>query len=157
MILRNLELSDVKFMTSVWGQEKRIEGYGIPTDEETMRSLIHEWDKKLVHGRYYELFAIDVEGIMVGLLNFFEITDNSILIGISIDNLHWRKGYAYEAMQKAFDYLKDKGLYHVVSNCRADNVASIALHKKCGFQFLCEDISKRSGKRIYQYEKYLER
>lgn len=155
MRLRNLNEKDTGFMVETWSGQGRLEGYNLPKDMELMKERIRMYNTKLYDGRYYEVFGIEVDDTLVGLLDLYEIREDEISIGISIDSYDWRQGYAYNAMQLAFAFLKEKGKYHVVSNCRQDNFASIALHKKCGYQFLYEDISKKSGAKIYRYELFL--
>lgn len=157
MILRNLTNDDAEYIISAWSTSHRMLGYGIPDSREKLIQLINEWNTKIIDGKYYEMFAIIQEGTILGLLSLYEIDSKTISIGISIDQAYWRKRYASEALEIAFQILREKELYHIVSNCRSDNIASILLHKKCGFLFLYEDISKRSGGKIYRYEKYLDK
>lgn len=44
------------------------------------------------------------------------------------------KGYASEAYKLLLDYaFKERGMHRIVAHVLEDNVASIALHKKCGY------------------------
>ena len=54
-----------------------------------------------------------------------------ILIG---DKSYWGKGYASEAYMKLLEYaFKERGMHRIVAHVLEDNIASIALHQKCGF------------------------
>lgn len=54
-----------------------------------------------------------------------------ILIG---NKDYWGKGIASEAYNLLLDYaFKERGMHRIVAHVLEDNVASIALHKKCGY------------------------
>jgi ribosomal-protein-alanine N-acetyltransferase len=77
------------------------------------------------------------DGVVVGNINLFHIVRHglqSACLGYLVGALHWRQGYATEALQLmlrfAFGKLK---LHRVEANIQPGNVPSIALVKRLGF------------------------
>lgn len=65
---------------------------------------------------------------------FIEIRNNSTaVIGYTLDNLYWHKGYAYEAIKSFLKYLKQEGYSKVYAYVYNENMASIRLLEKLEF------------------------
>ena len=62
------------------------------------------------------------------------VHNDSITDGPEIFESYRRHGFATEAMMLAIKKAKSKGYKLVLQQIRVDNVASIALHRKLGFE-----------------------
>ncbi len=83
------------------------------------------------------LSICSLEGQPIGLVNYFDIDDQSKVceIGIIIGEVDlWRRGYALEALHLLIDFLaRNHGIMSVQARILAENVASQKLFAKAGF------------------------
>ena len=101
-----------------------------------VETLVGIWNENIYQGRYFEVFLITSDDNNIGLISIYEIADDTISIGITIDKLHWNKGYGTEAFRYTLIKCKDLGYSNVESSTLADNSASIKIHEKNGFQLV---------------------
>ena len=109
------------------------QGYSDLSVEE-VETLIGDWNKKQLGGRYFEMFAIVFDGKIVGSVSLYQHSTEVISIGPEIFGEHRRKGFAKEAMRLACRMAKEKGFKIVSQQIRTNNTASIALHSSLGFE-----------------------
>lgn len=78
-------------------------------------------------------------GHIVGTIHLMKVTDRAVEtmeIGYSISPAHRRRGYAYESISVLLRYLLyDLNLDMVIAGAFPDNVPSLELIKKLGFQY----------------------
>jgi RimJ/RimL family protein N-acetyltransferase len=89
------------------------------------------------HGDIYRLVIANAQDEVVGTLNTFECNRRSgtFKYGIAIMRPHWRRGYASEAIGLLLRYFFDELRYQKATVHIYDfNAASLALHRKLGFQ-----------------------
>ena len=98
--------------------------------EDEIRDMFRKWNVKEYEGKYFEMFAIVKDEEIVGRISLYQHSENVISCGPEIFEGYCRLGFAKEAMMLAMDIAKSKGYKVVMQQIRADNVASIALHKK---------------------------
>ena len=96
--------------------------------------MIKSSDAKIFNGRFFEMYVIMSEEKIVGLISLFEYSPSVVSIGPEIFAGYRKLGYATKAMQMAMDIAKSIGYKIVLQQVRADNVASIKLHTKLGFE-----------------------
>ena len=96
--------------------------------------MIKSSDAKIFNGRFFEMYVIMSEEKIVGLISLFEYSPSVVSIGPEIFAEYRKLGYATKAMQMAMDIAKSIGYKIVLQQVRADNVASIKLHTKLGFE-----------------------
>jgi len=96
--------------------------------------LICEWNQKQLNGKYFEMFAVLLDGNPVGTVSLYQHTTEAISIGPEIFQAYRRKGYAKQAMICALHIAREKGYKIVFQQIRVDNAASIALHASLGFE-----------------------
>lgn len=101
---------------------------------EQIENLICEWNQKTVNSKYFEMFAIVVDKIIIGTISLYEHSGEVISIGPEVFKLYRQKGYAKEAMIYALNIAKEKGYKIVSQQIRTNNAASIALHSSLGFE-----------------------
>ena len=74
---------------------------------------------------------------VVSLARFAKVVDRkTIFIVRQVSTLkeHQDKGYAKKCIEAGYDYIKSKGGKKIYNSVNKDNIASIKLHKKCGFR-----------------------
>ena len=104
----------------------------LSTDE--ILNLISEWDTLDHQGRYFEMFAIENDGNIVGEISLYEHTASIASIGIIMYENERRKGYAAEAVSLLERHAEEKGFRVIQSQIAADNEASRKLFDKLGYE-----------------------
>ena len=145
MILRQFSFSD-------WPV---IHQYQSPNLSETeIKAIISQWSTHQYDGRYFEMLAIEVDGDVVGYVSLFEQEDGIVSEGVEIYLPYRRLGYAYSAVTILLQRAHSDGLKTVTAQIRQDNVASLKLHKKLGFETTGSFTNKR-GHLVYALSKDL--
>lgn len=99
-----------------------------------IEKMIGDWNTLDYRGKYFEMFAIVNSNEVVGTLSLYEHSKSVVSIGIELFLDFCRKGHGTLAMMRALEICKEKGYKIVYQQVRADNVASIKLHKKTRFE-----------------------
>ena len=98
------------------------------------KANITKWQEKEFANKYFEMFAIVNDTEMVGMISLYQHSPNVISCGPEIFECYRKRGFAGNAMMLAMKTAKSKGYKLVLQQIRVDNIASIALHKKLGFE-----------------------
>ena len=151
--LRKPERSDAARLCVIFAGEVGLPGYHLPKDEEDMNALIDEWNRGEVGGRRFEMLLIEADGLLAGLLSLFE-QGRGASLGISVHPAFQRRGIGKRAVQLAAEYAISLGWETLISECRTDNAASIALHEACAFRRIGKRIN-RKGNCVIDWEKRL--
>ena len=122
-------------------------GYG-DMDDQALRDLIEEWNRKTHKDRYFEAFAVHADEELVGIVSLYQITGFAVSVGMEIFTAHLRKGHAVRAVNEALKIAKEKGYTLAMDQVRTDNEASIALHKKLGFETDGYEYQNRRGQPV---------
>ena len=123
--LRNFTLDD-----AVEFQQKQ--SMNMSLDE--VESLLKQWQEKEFEGKYCEMFAVINDAEIVGMISLYQHSENVISCGPEIFERYRKQGIGGEAMKLAMKIAKNKGYKLVSQQIRVNNTASIALHKKLGFE-----------------------
>lgn len=118
--------------------------------KELIHQMVEEWDSKVYDGRYFEMFAVKDGTTVVGMVSLYQRTTTVIHAGIHIFNNYRQKGYASQAVILALNYASRLGYNIAVAPVRIDNIASIALHKKLGFEIEHEYVNSK-GNAVYNF------
>ena len=102
--------------------------------ESDIRKMISDSDSKMFNGHYFEMYVILSGKAVVGLISLFERSPSVVSIGPEVFDEFRKLGYATEAMLSAMEIAKSIGYRIVLQQVRIDNVASIKLHTKLGFE-----------------------
>lgn len=147
MELRSFEKQDAVMLSKELYQNLTVE---------QIEDMICKWSTKQYEGKYFEMFAIVVDGVVVGRVSLYECREKTIHIGPEIFCKFRKKGYAKEAMNMACDIAKERGCHLISQQIRLDNVASIALHNSLGFQMVGTPFANPKGNKVCIYEKSLD-
>ena len=124
-------------------------------DYQALRDLTAEWNQKTHKDRYFEAFAVHADEELVGIVSLYQITGFAVSVGIEIFTVHLRKGHAARAVDEALKIAQEKGYTLAMNQVRTDNVASIALHKKLGFETDGYEYQNRRGQSVCLWLKSL--
>lgn len=123
---------------------------GIETGNATFETSIpsfEEWDKK--HLPYGRIVLLDNETI-VGWAALSTVSDRCVYGGIAEVSVYVSasgRGYGTQFLQKLIEISESNGLWTLQCGIMRENIASIGLHKKCGFREIGyrEKVGKRDG------------
>ena len=107
-------------------------------------AMIHEWNSGIHQGRYFEMFAVLSGNEIVGYASLLEHSHSTVSAGIEILRTEQNKGFGAQTLATLIDLAASKGYRIMFDQVRADNLASIKLHEKMGFE---------SDKYIYRNQK----
>ncbi|MCR5795197.1 MAG: GNAT family N-acetyltransferase [Solobacterium sp.] len=85
-----------------------------------------------------KLFAIRLKetGRLIGIILYFDETEDSCEIGYGIGSSYWGKGYMTEAVRRFLSFcFADKGFRTVYASFFTGNEASRRVMEKCGMEF----------------------
>ena len=99
-----------------------------------VKSLLTKWQEKEFEGKYCEMFAVINDEEIVGMISLYQHSENVISCGPEIFERYRKQGMGMEAMILAMKIAKNKGYKLMSQQIRVNNTASIALHKKLGFE-----------------------
>lgn len=123
--------------------------------ENEIRSMIHDWNAGSHNSRFFEMFAVIHDGEAVGAASLYEHSKSVVSIGLEIYPAFRRKGFAYEANLLLFDRAKQLGYKVIQNQVATDNIASIQLNEKLGFESDCYDFINKKGRPVYLFLKVL--
>jgi RimJ/RimL family protein N-acetyltransferase len=123
--------------------------------KEDILSLINEWKSNSYNGKYFEMFAVVKDAMVVGSISLYEHSPNVASIGVEIFTDQRCRGYATDAMQLLLTHAKEKGYRIIQQQVRTDNLPSIQLHEKLGFETDGYVYVNRKGHDIILYLKAL--
>lgn len=122
--------------------------------ENEIKEIISEWNKLSHNGRYFESFAAVENDEIIGSFFTAEHENGRISIGPTVFPPFRKKGYAYAVMKMILTLAAEKGYKEAEGEVRIENTASIALHKKSGYEIEKEFINKH-GNKMYLFIKTL--
>lgn len=123
--------------------------------ENEIRSMIHDWNSGSQNGRFFEMFAVVHDGKTVGAVSLYEHSKSVVSIGAEIYPAFRRKGFAYEANLLLFDRAKQLGYKVIQNQVGTDNVASIRLNEKLGFESDRYEYKNKKHRPVYLFLKAL--
>lgn len=123
--------------------------------QEDLQALIETWNKKEYKENYFEMYAIEENGVIVGQASLYGRSEHIVSCGLELYSEYQGKGYGTAAYRELLSFAKSKGFVIAVAQVRADNAASIALNKKMGFEAEDYTYIDKKGNPIYYFIKTL--
>ncbi len=118
--------------------------------------LVDKWQTdKTFDNLYFEMFAIVLNDEIVGSASLYQRSNSIISCGIGIYANYQRKGYASIAYSQLLSIAKEKGYSIAVAQVLVNNIASIALNKKLGFECDNYEYTNKKGNKVYYFIKTL--
>ena len=122
--------------------------------EEEKISMITESQQQEHDGRFFELLRVWDDDQIVGFMSLFAQSEHVVSIGPQIRESFTVKDYGRQGELLAMQYVREKGFDIMNAMVRQDNIASIRLHEKLGFEIQQNDCI-RNGKHYIIYIKEL--
>lgn len=101
--------------------------------EDSLMPMLAASQAKIHEKRYYEQFAIRMDGCMVGMVSLFAQEDGTVCDGVDIFPPFRRCGFAREGLLQLMEIAKARGFSVQTAQVRTNNTASIGLHRGLGF------------------------
>ena len=122
--------------------------------EDNFLNYIKENFFKNIRNKY---MILEVDGIWVSALRLYYVEDGLYYIEALETHPEYRKkGYGAKLLLQVLDLLKETGGFKICDCIRKENIASLATHKKCGFEIVSEKgydyLQKESDERSYGME-----
>lgn len=119
---------------------------------EEKHNLILESINNVHNNQYFEFLVVYKNDIVIGFMNLFAHSKHIISCGPTIKDEFRCKGFGFEAETLALEYAKEKGFTVAVGGVDENNMASIKLHEKLGFE-LDRKYCNKQGRTIRLYIK----
>lgn len=144
MYLRTFDLDD-----SLYLQKYRYNNLS----KENIEKMICDWNTKLYEDKYFEMFA-SVEENIVGMVSLYAHSKETVSIGIETFREYRNCGYGMKAVELALLEAKNKGYKIATAQVKCDNLPSIAICNKVGFENNHSYVNKK-GNKVYFFIKSL--
>ena len=136
LTIRRIIEEDWKGLQRIWKDfsSSKYAQYDIPhaTGDEDVCARVCKW-AKFNSSIEHMFFAICLDDIIIGYIAF-NIRENGYEIGYCFHSDFHGKGYAEESHRALFDYLKGLGITRFTAGTAINNIPSVALLKKLGFE-----------------------
>ena len=119
---------------------------------EEKQKLITESINKFHNNQYFKFLVVYKDDVVIGFMNLFAHSTHIISCGPTIKDEFRCRGFGFEAEKLALKHAKDKGFTIAVGGVDENNIASIKLHEKLGFE-LDRTYSNKQGRTIRLYIK----
>jgi aminoglycoside 6'-N-acetyltransferase len=130
VVLRPLQLDDVERVAEIQSEPGVLRWWGAPDEAELRRQAEGRADAKA--------FAIESEGELVGLIQYYEENEEAFRhagVDLFLTERHQGGGLGPDAVRTLARHLiEERGHHRLVIDPTADNVAAIRAYEKVGFR-----------------------
>lgn len=86
-------------------------------------------------------FVCEVDGVVAGFVAISPVSSKAHYSGVAevciyVDEAYWRQGIGVALLNQLCEAAFGQGYWMLYSSIFSDNIASIELHKKCGFRLI---------------------
>lgn len=139
--LRKFNNNDIDFVVNNWVGTDKLDGFFKDRTKENLEKSFKKYEEEKSGDRFLYSYCIEFEGRPVGIIQFTEKYKDTPNLNLYIEDIYRNKGIGTNAFKLAKEILKLKGFDLITSSCRQDNVASVNLHKKLGFELIKSELS----------------
>ena len=138
IVLRSVDFSDVDTIL-LWENSSAEPLYGVYDEEYTHEDVVQFVENQqrysLAENEQLRLMICSHEGECLGALDLTEYDGEKAFVSILIFDLdNRRKGFAENALRLAISYAESLGVHTLYANIFPENLPSISLFKKVGFE-----------------------
>ena len=138
IVLRSVDSSDIDTIL-LWENSSAEPLYGVYEEqfsrEDVVQFIENQQRYSLAENEQLRLMICSHEGERLGALDLTEYDGEKAFVSILIFDLdNRRKGFAENALRIAVDYAKSLGMHSLYANIFPENLPSISLFKKVGFE-----------------------
>lgn len=121
---------------------------------EDLLPMLEESRAQCHEGRYYEQFAVQMNGCLVGGVSLYAHDAETVCNGVEIFPPFRQCGFAARALTLLSDIARERGYTVQTAQVRTNNTASIALHRSLGMT-AGEPWINRNGNEVVTFRKTL--
>ena len=138
VVLRSVDFSDVDTLL-LWENSTNEPLYGVFEEQYSREDIVqfieNQQQYSLAETEQLRLMICTHDGERLGSIDLTEYDGNKASVSILIfDSNNRRKGFAENALQLVMDYAKSLGLHELSATILPENLPSISLFKKSGFE-----------------------
>ena len=138
IVLRSVDFSDVDTIL-LWENSSAEPLYGVYDEEYTREDVVQFVENQqrysLAETEQLRLMICSHEGERLGCVDLTEYDGRKSFVSILIFDLdNRRKGFAENALRLAISYAESLGLHTLYANILPENLPSVSLFKKVGFE-----------------------
>ena len=138
IVLRSVDSSDIDTIL-LWENSSTEPLYGIYEEqysrEDVVQFVENQQRYSLAENEQLRLMICSHEGERLGCIDLAEYDGRKAFVSILIfDSYNRRKGFAENALRLAISYAESLGLHTLYANIFPENLPSISLFKKLGFE-----------------------
>lgn len=122
---------------------------------EEAESMINEWNTGLFKGSCFEMYAIQNDDVVVGMISLYEHSKAIVSVGPETFEEYRRRGFCKAAIAEAIRIAKKSGYRILFQQVRTNNTASIGLHESLGFERDNHVFKNERGNDVYIYLKVI--
>ena len=131
LVLRPMRMSDADDLFDVFSHPKAMKYWSTLPYTEIAQMQAHITESLAADPQTNAEFAVEHKGRVIGKAGFWKIPE----IGYLLHPDHWRNGFGSEILQALIAYgFEERGFDHIVADVDPDNVASIKLLTRVGFE-----------------------
>ena len=150
IVLRSVDFSDVDTIL-LWENSSAEPLYGVYDEEYTREDVVQFVENQqrysLVETEQLRLMICSHEGERLGCIDLTEYDGRKAFVSILIFDLdNRRKGFGSEALQLLVSYAKSLDLRSLYATILPENLASISLFEKAGFE---KEMGNRYGRLLW--------
>jgi diamine N-acetyltransferase len=146
IFLRKLESTDVDFIFEYENNKENweVSGTSKPFTKEEITTFVNAAHDIYLNEQIRYVICLATNKQPIGTVDLFEFDALNKTVGVGIliaDQANRQKGFASEALQLITDYCRNElNVVHLFCNIQKDNVASIRLFEKNGFELVEERV-----------------
>nr|WP_312026126.1 GNAT family N-acetyltransferase [Sphingomicrobium flavum] len=131
LVLRRARPDDLEPLHAMFTDAETMAHWSTPPHESLEQT--RTWLQSMIDGADMpgDDFIIEMDGEVLGKVGPYMLPE----FGILVRRDHWEQGIGAEAMHALIDYLRERGVPHLIADIEPDNIGSIRLMEKLGFSW----------------------
>ena len=134
--LRKFNENDIDFVMKNWVGTDKLNGFFKDKTKEGLKESFKKYHEEKSGDKFLFSYCIETDGRPVGIIQFTEKYKNTPNLNLYIEDIYRNRGIGTISFELAKTIIKSKGFNIITSSCARNNLASISLHKKLGFQII---------------------
>ena len=129
LVLRRATMDDVDAFHGIFTDAQTMAHWSTPTHKSLEQT--ESWVRSMVEADHAagDDFVIEKDGELLGKVGPWRLPE----FGVLVRRDHWGQGVGFEAMTMLIDYLRGRGVPHLVADIDPANTGSVRLMEKLGF------------------------
>jgi len=151
IVLRKFNDNDIDFVMNNWVGTDKLDGLFKDRTRESLEVSFKKYQEEKSGDRFIYSYCIELEFRPVGIIQFTEKYKGTPNLNLYIEDIYRNKGIGTKAFELGKEIIKSKGYKLITSSCGQNNIASVNLHKKLGFDMVKVELSP-NGTPMYRWQ-----